>query len=75
MTDPKRGTDYNYQGQRCGRPHVAGWAETDTVPAAELLSGNDDPRALVAALLRRALGCLPAAARSNGCGSSQDTRA
>jgi hypothetical protein len=56
--------DYNYQGQRCGRPHVASWAEADTVLAAELLSGNDDPRASVAALLRRALGCLPAAARA-----------
>jgi hypothetical protein len=60
----KRGMDYNYQGQRCGRPHVASWAEADTVLAAELLSGNDDPRASVAALLRRALGCLPAAARA-----------
>jgi DDE family transposase len=59
-----RGMDYNYQGQRCGRPHVASWAEADTVLAPELLSGNDDPRASVAVLLRRALGCLPAAARA-----------
>jgi hypothetical protein len=24
----KRGVAHNYQGQRCGRPHVASWAET-----------------------------------------------
>jgi hypothetical protein len=60
----KRGVEYNYQGQRCGRPHVAGWAEAGTVLAAELLSGNEDPRAYAAVLLRRALGCLPLAARA-----------
>ena len=27
----KRGVAYNYQGQRCGRPHVASWAEMTTV--------------------------------------------
>jgi hypothetical protein len=59
-----RGVAYNYQGQRCGRPQVAGWAEADTVLAAGLLSGHDDPRAWVAALLRRVLGCLPAAGRA-----------
>jgi hypothetical protein len=63
-----RGVAYNYQGQRCGRPQVAGWAEADTVLAAGLLSGHDDPRACVAALLRRALGCLPAAARAGRAG-------
>jgi hypothetical protein len=62
----KLGVDYNYEGKRCGRPHVASWAEADTVLAAELLSGNDDPRSYVAALLRRALGALPAAARAGG---------
>lgn len=60
----KRGVAYNHQGQRCGRPHVATWAETETVLAAELVSGNDDPRAGAAGLLRRALSALPAAARS-----------
>jgi hypothetical protein len=60
----KRGVAYNHQGQRCGRPHVATWAECETVLAAELVSGNDDPRAGAAGLLRRALVALPAAARS-----------
>ena len=40
----KRGVAYNHQGQRCGRPHVATWAETATVLAADLMAGNDDPR-------------------------------
>lgn len=40
----ERGVEYNHQGQRVGRPHVATWAEVETVLAAELLSGNDDPR-------------------------------
>ncbi|MGH3701681.1 MAG: hypothetical protein ACRDQY_19925 [Pseudonocardiaceae bacterium] len=40
----KRGVAYNYQGQRCGRPHVATWAETATALAADLLAGNEDPR-------------------------------
>jgi hypothetical protein len=60
----KRGVDYNYQGQRCGRPHVASWAETETVLSAELLSGNDDPRAHAANLLRRALAALPREVRT-----------
>jgi hypothetical protein len=60
----KRGVDYNYQGQRCGRPHVASWAETETVVAAELLSGNDDPRSAAAGLLRRALAALPKQVRA-----------
>jgi hypothetical protein len=33
----KRGVAFNHQGQRCGRPHVASWAETATVLAAELI--------------------------------------
>jgi hypothetical protein len=60
----KRGVAYNHQGQRCGRPHVASWAETETVLAAELLSGNDDPRAHAAGLLRRALAALPVRVRA-----------
>ena len=60
----KRGVAYNHQGQRVGRPHVATWAETETVLAADLGDGTDDPRATAPGLLRRALGCLPAAARA-----------
>jgi hypothetical protein len=60
----KRGMAYNYQGQRCGRPHVASWAETATALAADLMAGNEDPRAHAAGLLGRALAALPAAARA-----------
>ena len=60
----KRGVAYNHQGQRVGRPHVAAWAETEIVLAADLGDGTDDPRATAPGLLRRALGCLPAAARA-----------
>ncbi len=62
----KRGVACNHQGQRVGRPHVATWAETEIVLAADLGSGTDDPRATAPALLRRALACLPAAARAGG---------
>ena len=62
----KRGVAYNHQGQRVGRPHVATWAETEIVLAADLGSGTDDPRATAPALLRRALTALPAAARAGG---------
>src|SRR5829696_9492071 len=60
----KRGVAYNYQGQRVGRPHVATWAETGTVLAADLLAGDVDPRPGAAGLLRRALTALPPAARA-----------
>ncbi len=60
----KRGVAYTYQGQRAGRPHVAAWAETEIVLAAVLGDGTDDPRATAPDLLRRALACLPAAARA-----------
>jgi hypothetical protein len=60
----KRGVAYNYQGQRCGRPHVATWAETEIVLAAELLAGDVDPRPGAAGLLRRALAALPTQARA-----------
>ena len=62
----KRGVAYNHQGQRVGRPHVAIWAETEIVLAADLGSGTDDPRATAPDLLRRALAGLPAAARAGG---------
>jgi Transposase DDE domain group 1 len=60
----KRGVAYNHQGQRVGRPHVAAWAETEIVLAADLGDGSDDPRATAPGLLRRALGCLPRRARA-----------
>jgi hypothetical protein len=56
----KRGVAYNYQGQRCGRPHVASWAELEVTLAADLLSGDQDPRPGAPGLLRRALAGLPA---------------
>jgi Transposase DDE domain group 1 len=62
----KRGVAYNHQGQRVGRPHVAAWAEAEIPLAADLGDGTDDPRATAPDLLRRALGCLPAAARTSG---------
>ena len=62
----KRGVAYNHQGQRVGRPHVAIWAQTETVLAADLGSGTDDVRATAPGLLRRALAGLPATARESG---------
>jgi hypothetical protein len=60
----KRGVAFNHQGQRVGRPHVAMWADTATVLAADLGDGRDDPRATCDELLGRALAALPASARS-----------
>ena len=62
----KRGVAYNHQGQRVGRPHVAAWAETEVVLAADLGGGTDDPRATAPDLLRRALAALPPRARASG---------
>ncbi len=62
----KRGVACNHQGQRVGRPHVAAWAETETVLAADLGDGTDDPRATAPDLLRRALAALPQRARQPG---------
>ena len=62
----KRGVAYNHQGQRVGRPHVATWAETEIVLAADLGDGTDDPRATAPDLLRRALAALPERARRSG---------
>jgi Transposase DDE domain group 1 len=62
----KRGVAYNHQGQRVGRPHVATWAETETVLAADLGDGTDDPRATAPGLLRRALAALPPRAQASG---------
>ena len=60
----KRGVAYNHQGQRVGRPHVASWAETEIVLAADLGDGTDDPRATAPDLLRRALASLPERVRA-----------
>lgn len=60
----KRGVAYNYAGQRCGRPHVATWAEVQGTLAADLAAGDEDPRAGAVELLRRALAVLPAPARA-----------
>lgn len=60
----KRGVAFNYLGQRCGRPHVATWAETETTLAADLLAGDEDPRSFAAGLLIRALAALPARVRA-----------
>ena len=62
----KRGVACNHQGQRVGRPHVATWAETEIVLAADLGDGTDDPRATGPDLLRRALASLPERARASG---------
>jgi hypothetical protein len=59
----KRGVAYNYQGQRCGRPHLATWAGTGLTLAADLLTGVQDVRAHSSALLRRAIAALPAEVR------------
>ncbi|HEX5347444.1 MAG TPA: transposase [Pseudonocardiaceae bacterium] len=50
--------------RRCGRPHVATWAQTATALAADLMAGDEDPRGHAADLLGRALAALPAAARA-----------
>jgi hypothetical protein len=60
----KQGVAFNHQGQRVGRPHVATWADTSTVLAADLGDGRDDPRATCADLLGRALAALPGPARA-----------
>jgi hypothetical protein len=60
----KRGVAFNHQGQRVGRPHVALWADTAAVLAADLGDGRDDPRSTCADLLGRALAALPATARA-----------
>lgn len=57
----KEGVAFNYQGQRAGRPHLAGWAEAGLPLAADLLAGNQDVRPRCADLLRRAVAGLPAA--------------
>jgi len=55
----KRGSDFNYQGQRVYRPHPAVWAEAGWVLAADFGSGRSDPRPQAPALLARAISALP----------------
>ena len=62
----KQGVAYNYKGQRAGRPHLATWAEAGIVLAADLLAGDEDPRAGVVDLLGRALSGLTAATDPHG---------
>jgi hypothetical protein len=57
----KQGIAYNYKGQRSGRPHVASWAEAGVVVAADLLAGNEDPRAGAAELIGRGVDTIRAA--------------
>jgi Transposase DDE domain group 1 len=60
----KRGVAYNYAGQRCGRPHLASWAEAAITTAADLLTGTDDVRPRAADMLRRGLAGIPAQLRT-----------
>ena len=39
----KRGVAYNYQGQRCGRPRVASWAELEVTLAAACCLATKTP--------------------------------
>ena len=59
----KQGVAYNYQGQRCGRPHLATWADTGLTLAANLLTGVQDVRAHSSGLLTGAVAALPAEMR------------
>ena len=70
----KRGVDWNYQGQRAGLPDVAVWAGTEIPLAADLLSGKDDPRSSVVALLKRALAALPEAVRDGAAAAGRKIR-
>ena len=56
----KQGVGWNYAGVRCGRVHLASWAQAELPLAADLMAGNDDVRPGAGELLRRALKVLPA---------------
>jgi len=51
---------WNYAGVKCGRVHLASWAQAELPLAADLLAGNDDVRPDAPQLLARALAVLPA---------------
>jgi hypothetical protein len=55
----KEGFEWNYRGQRTGRPHPAVWAEARVVLAADLGSGKSDPRPQAPSLIARAIAALP----------------
>lgn len=55
----KQGVAYTYAGQRCGRPHPAVWAEAGVILAADLGSGEDDPRHQAPSLIGRSVDALP----------------
>ena len=57
----KAGIAYSYKGARAGRPHVATWAEAGTVTAADLLTGDEDPRPGAGSLIERSVATLRAA--------------
>jgi Transposase DDE domain group 1 len=57
----KDGIAYSYKGARAGRPHVACWAEAGVVTAADLLSGDEDPRPGAGSLITRSVATLKAA--------------
>jgi len=64
----KRGVAYNYLGQRCGRPHVATWAETATALAADLIAGDEDPAATpLACWVAHWRRCLPRRGPGGSC--------
>ncbi len=55
----KEGMGWNDTGVRCGRMHLASWAQAELPLAADLIAGNDDTRPDAPDLLRRALAGLP----------------
>ena len=55
----KQGVGWNYAGVRCGRVHLASWAQAELPLAADLMAGNDDVRPSACALLARALTSMP----------------
>nr|WP_297777279.1 IS1380 family transposase [Mycobacterium sp.] len=67
----KQGVAYNYAGQRCGRAHLATWAEAGVTVAAELMAGNDDVRPRAAEMLTRALAGIPERARVTAAGQDR----
>jgi hypothetical protein len=70
----KQGVAYNYQGQRCGRPHVACWAETGTVLAAELLAGDVDSPRWRTGLAAPGAGRVAAGRAGRGCADARGRR-
>jgi DDE family transposase len=57
----KEGIAYSYKGARAGRRHVATWAQAGMVAAADLLAGDEDPRAGAGSLIERSVATLRAA--------------